>query len=547
MRKILLFVVCCLFFVFSVVSNAEDLAPKRTVFWGVFREGAPANMGHIENVVKQTGKKPACIMWYQDWDQNFPRDAALNVIEYGAIPQIVWEPWSWNDHSKIQLKDIISGKWDSYIKTWAQEIRAFKHPVMLRFAHEFNIEGYPWGLVNSGKDPEVYKSAFRHVVDIFKREKADNVRWIWCYMNFSYPKEAWNDWVAAYPGDAYVDWIGIDGYNWGTTQSWSEWQSFKFLFGDQARLSRKLWPNKPIMIAEFAAAEKGGDKAAWISEIPDYLKSSMRDIDMIIWFDLRKETDWRINSSKSALAAISTMLKDPIFSSNGSLLAGYSYKVSPIKLASKITYAAKAGSGVKIDGSLSDWTKTYPISMKDISFFKEGYGWNGPRDLSGIAYLMWDSENLYLAAEITDHIPMVNKNLKQNIWDGDCIEMVLGFDPSANKDRDSFGRGDYQLGFGTGDGKGREAAIWSWQRNRTPSGSEIKVKKTNDPEGYVLEAKVPWAFFRGVDVPSSGSKLGFDIAFDDADATQEREKQFIWNGDYMFYRDPSVWGSLVLK
>jgi hypothetical protein len=527
----------------SQADGGEKITLKRGVYIGVFREGAPANVNHIRKFEQQTGKKPATIMWYQDWAQNFPHQSALNAVEYGAVPHIVWEPWHWSDHSRVQLKDIIAGKWDNYIRTWAQEIRAFKHPIHLRLAHEFNIEGYPWGIVNNDKDPELYIKAYRHVVDIFKKEKVKNVQWVWCFMNYSHPNEPWNDWAKAYPGDKYVDWIGIDGYNWGTTQDWSEWQAFKYLFRDQVRKSKKLWPDKPIMIAEFASATKGGDKAAWIREIPGYLKTSMRDIDLIIWFDLKKETDWRIKSSKQSLAAFKEIMQDPVFLSSAEALAKHT--VSGEKMKKKKAVALRAPGAVVIDGSLADWNKGKPITMKDSAYFKEGTGWAGKEDLSGTAYLMWDKTNLYLAAVIDDEMPLVNKKAKQHIWNGDAIEVVLGVDPKADPRRDRFRKGDYQVGFGTGDGISNEPTIWNWQRRRVPAGSEIAIKRRSS--GYVLEAKVPWAFFRPALSPASGKKLGFDIAFDDADKSGERERQFIWNGDFNFYKDPSVWGILELK
>jgi Carbohydrate family 9 binding domain-like/Glycosyl hydrolase family 26 len=527
------------------MSQANGGSHKEGVYFGLFREGAPRNMNYIKNFERQYGKKPAMVMWYQDWAQNFPWEPAMNVIKYGAVPHIVWEPWYWSDHSKVQLKDIIDGKWDNYIKTWASEIKNFRHPVFIRFAHEYNIEGYPWGVVNNEKDPEIYIKAYRHVVDIFKKEKVENVKWVWCFMNYSHPDESWNDWVAAYPGDKYVDWVGIDGYNWGTTQSWSDWQAFKYLFRDQVKRSKKLWPDKPIMVAEFASAEKGGDKAEWIKEIPGYLKSSMRDIDLIVWFDLKKETDWRINSSKKSKAAFKTIMKDSLFLSSGEDLGKYT--VSKTKPKKKEVIAKKNSAVVVIDGKLDDWDKSTPIVMKDKYYFKEGADWGGVSDLSGSAYLMWDDENIYLAAVIEDKIPLVNKQKKQNIWNGDAIEVVLSVDPKADPKRTRFKKGDYQIGFSTGDGKSNPAIIWNWQRRRIPAGSEIIVKKTRKPLGYVLEAKIPWEFFRLKSAPAKGTKLGFDIAFDDADYSGVRERQFIWNGDFNFYKDPSVWGILELK
>jgi hypothetical protein len=530
---ILSFALVCFSLAWAMSQATSDNRVERGVYIGVFREGAPRNMNYIRKFEEEAGKKPATIMWYQDWEQNFPRDASMNAVKYGAVPHIVWEPWYWSDHSRVQLKDIIDGKWDNYLRTWAQEIRAFKHTVFLRFAHEFNIEGYPWGIVNNQKDPEIYIKAYRHVVDIFKKEKVKNVKWVWCFMNYSHPDEPWNDWTQAYP------------YNWGTTQDWSDWQAFKYIFRDQVRKSRRLWPDKPIMIAEFASATKGGDKAAWLREIPDYLKTSMRDIDCIIWFDLKKEADWRINSSKQSLAAFKEIMQDPIFLSSAEALAGHT--LSAGKKKKKKAWALRAPGAVAIDGELSDWNKSNPVTMAESSYFKEGAGWKGKDDLSGDAYIMWDDVNFYLAAVITDDLPLVSKQKKQEIWNGDAVEIVLSVDPEADPERTGFTTGDYQIGFGTGDGKSNEPTIWNWQRRRVPTGSEIAVKKKTKPSGYVLEAKIPWEFFRIRFTPSSGVGLGFDIAFDDADRTEERERQFIWNGDFYFYKDPSVWGVLEFK
>jgi beta-mannanase len=437
-RVMLALLVFALTFPSLAMSRAvgESCAVDHPVFVGVFREGAPRNMNYINKYVEQAGKKPAMIMWYQDWAQAFPVAAAQSVIDAGAIPHIVWEPWYWGDNNKIKLADIINGKWDSYITTWAKDIKKFGKMVFLRPAHEFNIEGYPWGIVNNDKSPETYIKAFRHIVDIFKREKVTNVKWIWCFMNFSFPDEPWNNWEKCYPGNDYVDWIGIDGYNWGTTQNWSDWQELKYMFRDQVRQCKKLWPSKPIMIAEFACAEKGGDKAAWIKQLPGYLKSSLRDVDALLWFDEKKETDWRINSSSRVLAAYAEIMKDPIFSSDGAALAEFTVTVK--KVDRKSIPAVKANSPVKIDGDLKEWNNAVPIIMTDSSFIKEGLNWKGVEDLSGTAYLMWDSDNLYLAANITDKIPLVNKQTNQNIWNGDGLEIVISADPNADLERTSF-------------------------------------------------------------------------------------------------------------
>lgn len=534
--------------VLMLVFFAASVSAQQNVYVGVFREGAPRNMNFIRQFEKQAGKKPAMVMWYQDWTQDFPLQDARNVVDYGAVCHVVWEPWLWSDNGKIKLDNIIKGEWDKYIEKWAADAKAFKETIYLRWGHEFNIEKYPWGILNNEKDPDKYIKAWKRVHAIFKKVGADNVKWIWCFNNYPNPDESWNDWELAYPGDEYVDWIGIDGYNWGTTQSWSGWQSFKEMLRDQVRRVSKKHPGKPLMIAEFASTEQGGDKAKWIKEIPGYLKSSMRAVNAIVWFDVKKESDWRITSSEKSLAAFKAIMKEPLFSGSAEGMADFvlSPKISPAG-DKKTAYAASVSCPVKIDGRLGEWNRAFGVVMKDKSFFKEGLIWNGPSDLSGKIYLMWDKENLYIAAEVMDKIPLVNKKSRQDIWNGDGLEMVLSVDPGADPKRESFERGDYQFGFSAGDGKGNKPAIWNWQRRRTPINSEIFVKRVDKSLGYVIEAKVPWSFFTNGFVPSAGTKIGFDVAIDDADSTGEREKQFIWNGDFYFYKDPGVWGILEFK
>jgi hypothetical protein len=70
---------------------------------------------------------------------------------------------------------------------------------------------------------------------------------------------------------------------------------------------------KPIMIPETASTELGGDKAAWIAAIVSALKGTYPGIKALVWFDMNKETDWRFDSSATALAASKTMATDPYF------------------------------------------------------------------------------------------------------------------------------------------------------------------------------------------------------------------------------------------
>ncbi len=145
---------------------------------------------------------------------------------------------------------------------------------------------------------------------IFRQEGATNVRWVWS-PNIAYPGST--PFAQVYPGDAAVDWIGLDGYNFGTSQSWSQWTDFVGVFGPSYDGVTQM-SGKPLMIGETASSELGGDKAAWITHglLTDVPKRFPR-LRAIIWFDENKETDWRINSSSTALAAFIAVAKSPTY------------------------------------------------------------------------------------------------------------------------------------------------------------------------------------------------------------------------------------------
>lgn len=527
-------------FTFPFKSSKSD-----GVYFGLFREGAPREMYKIDRFEKEYGLKPHFVMWYLDWKQPFSMEQCLKVLEYGAIPHIVWEPWVWGEFDAIRLKNIINGDWDNYITTFARDVKRFEYPVFLRILHEFNIEGYSWSLSVNDKDYDRYIKAYRHIVDIFRREGAYNAFFIWCPMNYSYPNEPWNDYTKAYPGDDYVDWIGIDGYNWGTVQAWSQWQSFEILFREPVRILSRKYPTKPIMIAEFASSTEGGDKVKWVEEIPYYLKTTLKPVKCINWFDIKKEADWRIKSPPEAVPAFKKMVKDQIFQ-QAKLDNITTLKVNyTANIKKKTIDIHSLKSPRQITASLEGWSDRNFVKIQGLdSVSSGGINWTGDNDLSARAQFAWDSHYFYCVFDITDDMPLNNKHTNGDIWNGDGVELCLSIDPDADKNRTSFTETDFQIGFGSGDYINIKPSIWIFGKNKSPKDAEIKVKPTK--KGYVLEVKLAWKEL-GYFVPKKGQKIGFTFAIDDADKDGNRESQILFSGDYLFYKDPSVWGEAVFK
>lgn len=169
-----------------------------------------------------------------------------------------------------------------------------------------NGDWVAWGGNANGNSPGDYIPAWRHIHDIFVEEGATNVKWVWAPNRDSNHVSAQATFDTYYPGDAYVDYIGMNGYNWGTvidTPEWvSVWQDLAEVFGYSYDVAVAN-ADKPIIISETASTEVGGNKAEWITDAFAQLPTRFPEVESLTWFNMNKETDWRVESSTVSLDA----------------------------------------------------------------------------------------------------------------------------------------------------------------------------------------------------------------------------------------------------
>ncbi len=253
----------------------------------------------IDSYTQLAGAAPRIVMWYQSWSEPLFYDSQVrDVAARGATPMVTWSP-ELSGGAGVPLADIAAGAQDDRVRAAAQLAAAWGKPLLVRFAHEMNLSSSPYGPGVNGNTPADFIAAWRHVVTVFRAAGATNVRWVWTPnvdCGGRCPFEAF------YPGDDWVDWVGLDGYNYSTV-SGVPWMSIEQVFGPSYDSITRL-TSKPLMIAETSSAEAGGDKAAWIRHaFEEALPLRMPAVRAVIWFDRVKETDWRIDSSPSSLAA----------------------------------------------------------------------------------------------------------------------------------------------------------------------------------------------------------------------------------------------------
>ena len=254
---------------------------------------------------------------------NFPRSEMETIRAFGAIPFFSWGAQSTPapagaDMPDFQLSDIANGAYDSYIREFAEDARAWGHPFFLRFNWEMNSDWFPWGEGANGNQRFEFVPAWQHVHDIFTQVGASNATWVWCPYAYA-EKPRFGALASYYPGDAYVDWTCLDGYNWARNGvNPQPWHSFDEIFGHAYRtIVRKVAPTKPMVLAEMASGGGPKAKARWLKEMFKQLRTKYRRIRGLIWFEqIDRGVQWPIESSGAATAAFRRGIRQPNFRPN---------------------------------------------------------------------------------------------------------------------------------------------------------------------------------------------------------------------------------------
>jgi hypothetical protein len=293
----------------------------------------------IEAYDRLIGKKQAIIAFSSYWGkQSFP-EKALNIVNaYGAVALVYWSPWGQpfaeeNKPDRFRLPTIVSGKWDGYIDMWAARAKKFGRPMLVSWGLEMNGMWFPWsGCYYGGgrrlpgshpplyEGPELYKKAYRHVVDRVRAQGADNILWVFHPNNTSDPDEPWNRMANYWPGADYVDWLGLSAYG-KQYPGEDSWTPFEIVLPKYYKEICELDPNKPFILAEWGVGEfpRSGSKAAFITEALSRMAKQFPRLKAMVFWNERWQNDdlsysnLRVNSSMESLEAYRKGIADPFW------------------------------------------------------------------------------------------------------------------------------------------------------------------------------------------------------------------------------------------
>ena len=311
----------------------EPTPATPAVYWGAWIGDqltggqAPWDMGAVSAFEQMTGKSLSLLQFASPFANcaatcsfyGFPAGPMQNIRDHGSIPVLGWASQSIpssKEEPDFQLSDVLSGRYDSYIRGFAEDARDWGHPFFLRFNWEMNGHWFPWSEGVNGNQPGEYVAAWRHVHDIFAAVGANNASWVWC-PNID-PNNIFLNLASQYPGDAYVDWTCLDGYNWGTNPVKPDrWRSFDQLYrSTYNEIVGTIAPSKPMMIGEIGSTEFGGSKAAWIANTLAVVPAEYPKIRGLLYFErFDSGMDWPIETSSSSVEAFAQGIQAQAFRS----------------------------------------------------------------------------------------------------------------------------------------------------------------------------------------------------------------------------------------
>lgn len=215
---------------------------------------------------------------------------------------------------------------------------------------------------------------------------------------------------------------------------------------------------------------------------------------------------------------------------------------------------------VKVDGMLDEWSRDNAVQIKV-----------DPRRGADVL-TSYDNENLYIAWEAQDASPMANKaqNWQLAFRGGDCVDVMFRR-PGDKLDDAALRAGDMRLlitmldgkpaailyrpvsdakqpyTFDAFEGAGRGNAV---KMDEVRLADEVHTAVKIGPQGYIVEAAVPWKLLGAQPKPAMEFRMDFGVLFGDAMGSATALRAYWENLDTQIVADipseaalkPANWG-----
>lgn len=279
----------------------------RRARFGAYAHNAPyPDLGPFFGLERIVGAHLPIMSWFHDLDVPWLDVPAERAGQTGHDLCIALQPTT--NGRPIPFAEILAGRWDRALVDIFQGAARYPGTVSFRPFWEMNLDVATYSLNYPGADRQVadvdeWIRTWRHLVGLQRRVGGSAVRWMFCANG----SDVGDTRMEAYwPGREWVDEVALDTYN----GIWSGWTSFDDLVRPMYRRLVALAPGLPVAIGEVgcreATAPDEPSKADWIRAM--FLSTEFPALQNVLFFHARTTSDYRLDSSASALAAFGEFL-----------------------------------------------------------------------------------------------------------------------------------------------------------------------------------------------------------------------------------------------
>ena len=189
-------------------------------------------------------------------------------------------------------------------------------------------------------------------------------------------------------------------------------------------------------------------------------------------------------------------------------------------------------SPVTIDGDLSKYAKVEPIILGKMNFmisteYAEGHidAWKNDDNLSAKFYLAWDTNNFYIAAEVTDDVHL-QRQTGDHIWKDDCVQFAFDAGNDSMESDYTFEGGLNDNDYNYGMALTKEGPVcWCWMEKGKLPGKFDGTRKfplaiKREGTKTIYELAIPWKNLAPLE-PKPGKVFRFNFLVFDNDSENQ--------------------------
>jgi hypothetical protein len=205
--------------------------------------------------------------------------------------------------------------------------------------------------------------------------------------------------------------------------------------------------------------------------------------------------------------------------------------------------ALKVKEPPKIDGDLGDFAWQWVEGIYVEDWEANGGTSKGPKDISMTLYVVWDDDNLYFAADVSDD-EQLHEHTGNSIWNGDSIQLAI--DPTGERNIAGFDNNSYEYNFGLDVSDNVIMSRLFGHPKSAGDNSELMIVRDDDEGKTYYELRIPADDIAPADFVADG-QIGFGLICNDGDKAAPGQTGWVgWGSQAIVFGKDNTQMNLII-